>query len=93
MNLYTFIMDYKGGTYISQAEAVNEQEGMLSWIKNLDTTQIKGFSKSDKRRTIENGFSDDHKAVPITAMPNVWCFDVRTKKGFAIINIILTVKN
>jgi hypothetical protein len=92
MNLYTFIMDYKGGTYISQAEAANEQEAIIRWIEKLDTTQVKGFSKSDKRKIIELGFSDDDRATPITGMQNVWYFNVRTKKGFAGINVIKTIK-
>jgi len=92
MNLYTFIMDYKGGTYISQVEAVDEQEAMICWIENLDTTQVKGFSKSDKRKIIALGFSDDDRATPITGMQNTWYFNVRTKKGFAGINIVKTIK-
>jgi hypothetical protein len=85
-------MDYKGGTYISQAEAADEQEAMIRWIENLETSQVKGFSKSDKRKIIELGFSDDDKAIQITGMQNVWYFNVRTKKGFAGINIVKTDK-
>jgi hypothetical protein len=91
--LYTFIMDYLGGTYISQIEAEDTNQAMDLWIENLETKQIKGFSKSDKKKLVEVGFSDDNKDTPIAGIRNVSCFDIRTKKGFAIINIIKTAEN
>ncbi|WP_295713182.1 hypothetical protein [Mucilaginibacter sp.] len=86
-------MSYLGGIYISQVEGGDTNQAMDLWIENLDTNQIKGFSKSDKKKLIEVGFSDDDKDVPITGVRNVSCFCVRTKKGFAIINIIKTAEN
>jgi hypothetical protein len=86
-------MSYLGGIYISQVEAEGTNHAMNRWIENLGTSQIKGFSKSDKKKLIEVGFSDDDKDVPITGIRNVSCFCVRTKKGFAIINIIKTAES
>lgn len=63
--LFTFVMNYKGGTYISQIEANDKNAAMASWIQNLDTSQIKGFSRSDKKRVIDAGFLEE-EAAPVT---------------------------
>ena len=60
MPLYTFILDYRGGTYISQVRAPNYKMAPRVWAEKLDLTAIakleKGFG--DKLATILN-----HKLV------------------------------
>jgi hypothetical protein len=53
MGLFTFIMDYKGETYISQIQADGKTTAMIFWIQNLNTSKIKGFSKLDEKRVID----------------------------------------
>jgi hypothetical protein len=89
ISLYTFIMDYLGGTYVSQVRAHNENEAMILWAEKLETDEIKGLTHDDKAIIIENGLDDD-EAVLLTGLENVWCFDIRTKGGFALINFIKT---
>lgn len=36
MKLFTFIADYKGGTYISQYTAKTLDEALNSWVNNVD---------------------------------------------------------
>ena len=36
MKLFTFIADYKGGTYISQYVAKTLEEALNLWINNVD---------------------------------------------------------
>lgn len=89
VSLYTFIMDYLGGTYVSQVRAHNENEAMVLWAEKLETDEIKGLTLDDKAIIIKNGF-DDNEAVLLTGLENVWCFGILTKRGFALINFIKT---
>jgi len=40
MNRYTFITEFRGGTYISQAESKDIESALLLWARNLDTKEI-----------------------------------------------------
>jgi len=85
-------MDYLGGTYISQVEADDIVLPMNLWIQNLPVKEIKGFSEKDRIKKLNEGFFNEDAAL-IKGANNVWCFDLRTKKGFAIINFIKTDRN
>ena len=45
MNLYTFIMNYRGGTYISQHLAENINQVIELWVDNLNYENIEGIGK------------------------------------------------
>ena len=36
MNLYTVIHEYRGGTYVYQVEAIDENEALLKWGREID---------------------------------------------------------
>ena len=88
-SLYTFILDYLGGTYISQVKAESNSQAILFWAENLNVEEIKGFSNADKKRLMIEGFSDEDFTL-INGLINVWCVTVQTKKGFGIINFVKT---
>lgn len=47
-DLYTFIMEYAGGTYVSQIKAFNINEAQLLWLTNLDVENIDDFTEKNK---------------------------------------------
>lgn len=47
--LFTFIMNFLGGTYIDQVVAANEIQAMQLWIQSLKIDEIKGFTYSNKK--------------------------------------------
>ena len=56
MKLFTFIADYKGGTYISQYVAKTLEEALNLWINNVDfftDKQLKSFKKNIKYGDID----------------------------------------
>ena len=87
--LFTIILDYLGGTYISQVTAQNIDKAIRNWIRALEVETIDGFTNSDKENLIEVDFIDDKPAL-IDNMFNVWCITIRTKQGLGIVNIIKT---
>jgi len=46
--LYTIIMDYKGGAYISQGVGTNPTEGTVAAIRNHNYSDIPGLVPADK---------------------------------------------
>lgn len=89
MALYTFIMEYLGGTYISQVEATDKEQARDIWIRELEIGQIEFFTIQDKNDIIKENFVDN-EMTPINGMKNVWFFLVNTKKGYGHINVVKT---
>lgn len=89
MELFTFIMEYLGGTYISQVQAIDKEQARDFWIRSLKVEEIEYFTISDKEDIIEENFVDDD-IVLIKGMKNVWFFMVETKKGCGHVNVIKT---
>lgn len=89
MALYTFVMEFKGNTYLSQADAANEYEATRAWIRQLDTSQIDKFDEQDKENITIEDFEDDDPAS-ITGLVNTWCFCPRIKAALTLIHFCKT---
>lgn len=87
--LFTVILDYLGGTYISQTKAKDVSGSVRNWISALEVELIDRFTDADKENLITVDFIDNEPA-PIDNMNNVWCITIRTKQGFGIVNIVKT---
>jgi hypothetical protein len=88
MKKYTFIAEYRGGTYISQYTAFEMSAALLMWVNNLD----KRYFSAHKKQLLQEETSDnDFYPVPITGIDNVWCRTYLSGKYFLLLNIIETV--
>ena len=61
MHTYTFILDYLGGTYISQVVANDEFNAMNVWIEKLEIVEIQELSENDLRVFRRQGPQDTHE--------------------------------
>ncbi|KFF02754.1 hypothetical protein [Flavobacterium hydatis] len=91
--LYSFIMEYDGGTYIAQVYATNEHEAMRVWLNELDVKPIDSFTEKDKKRLIMEDFVDENPIL-ISGCKNIWNIGLRIRKNkmLAMINIVKTVE-
>jgi len=92
-NLYTFFMDYRGGTYITQVEAPNRKKAMLAWAENIDYKQIKYMGEKSKqavKQQIEEGYDEE---TPVEGLKFVYCFLAKINHHIAIVDIIETQNN
>lgn len=87
--LYTFILDFQGGTYISQVRAKDEKEAMHIWATNLEIESIPRFGHRMKTELIV-----DMEETTLTASSLVhhWCFGILPCGRFGQVNIIKTVE-
>lgn len=89
MNLYTFIMEFQGGIYISQVNENSVELACLEWINNLEISEIENFEESDRTDFIEEIKTD--KPTKIEKVLNVWCLSfLAQKNNLALVNIIQT---
>ena len=89
MHTYTFILDYLGGTYISQVVANDEFNAMNVWIEKLEIVEIQELSENDKQNIILSKF-DDEKPILLKKLTNVWYFLISTNKGVGYVNYVKT---
>jgi hypothetical protein len=85
--LWTFLLEYDGGTYISQVRAADLTQGLVSWpiaVPDSDLA-IWGLTRSDLAGLNLSG------AVPIQGVTNVWCASGLTRSDKQIlIHIVAT---
>ena len=92
MNLYTFVLDYDGGTYIYQIKAGSQKNVAITWAKKLEINSIPGLGPVSKKKIIEQMIDEDNTPTPVQNTRNTWCsvFVVRGKVG--IITIVRTIQ-
>ena len=70
--MYTFILDYDEGTYISQIKSRALERAVLKWAEALDIEAIDGCLNKHKMQIISEIKSEFEKPIPIKEMNNVW---------------------
>jgi hypothetical protein len=88
MPLYTFIMDYDGGTYVSQAKAPSPKSACLNWARTLDVPQIKGLGGKSHESLIAK--MREASPTPLDGVLNTWCATALIRGRLALINIVQT---
>jgi hypothetical protein len=87
MNRYTFIAEYRGGTYISQYDAESLENCLEFWAENLD---LKYFSKSKKEKIISETKDVDLFPIELDGIKNAWCRTYLYDKYALLLNIVKT---
>ena len=90
MALYTFVMDYRGGTYLSQVEASKKEAAMRLWLEQLEVGFHKDFTEEVKAKLLLENFEDE-KPVRIEDLINTWFFGQKFKK-WALVHFTKTCK-
>ena len=88
MNIYTFITEFRGGTYISQVKEINVNAAMILWSKSLDLSQIKFLGEKGKLEL--QAELNNESPTKLEGVENVWFFCLRIKPGLLMVNVIKT---
>ncbi len=88
MKKFTFIAEYKKGTYISQYESSNLMEALVIWADNLD---IQFFTEKVKAKIHEKVRDNFYSPVSIEKVDNVWCSSYVIFRSLLLLNIVETV--
>ena len=93
MNLYTVIHEYRGGTYVYQVEAIDENEALLKWGREIDPQLVQFMGKKLKEKLNkeihEKLYELEMQPTPIEGIKNCWCAGIILS---GLVNIIKTAK-
>lgn len=92
MGLFTLVLDYRGGTYVSQANCSTFGDLASVLGKAIDWKAIpNNVTEKDKQQ-----FLNDLAEIPpsaIDGLKNVWCSSARLGKTMAILHIVETTES
>jgi hypothetical protein len=88
-NLYTIILDFKGGTYISQVSHLSPIDAVCGWA---DTVSVEDAIAWRLDRSQLTTMVRRDNPIPITGCTSVWCVSGSIGEDLALINIVETVR-
>lgn len=90
MAIFTFIMEFRGGTYIKQVAAQNERQAVELWVKEINPNDITYFGEKSKTE-LQNNLSELLEFLTrIETVQNVWHLAYSLPTGYIDIHIIKT---
>ncbi|MDR6565013.1 MULTISPECIES: hypothetical protein [unclassified Arcicella] len=88
MKKYTFVTEYKGGTYIQQICADDILASIRLWIDKIEQFNIPSLG-TDEKVILESEFLYE-RPTKIEGIENVWFIYFSVKKNQVLVNIIAT---
>ena len=86
--LYTFVLDYAGGTYISQLRAANQQDAFDEWLERLVPHEIAVGVSLEVAGAFHS--NEDNELVPLNSLSSVWCKSALGENGLVLVNVMHT---
>lgn len=94
MNIYTVIMEFRGGTYISQVRAENTPQAVEIWAKELNTDTVQYLGDKNKNQLINDlPVVIETELSEIDTVKNVWLILYQFTTGIAYVHFIKTADN
>jgi hypothetical protein len=90
MSVYTFIMDYDGGTYVSQVRSSSPIGAARKWAQSFDTRGVEGIGEASKLQMVNEVESGYKKPVPLDGMLNTWFVSFLLRGKLAKVNLVKT---
>jgi hypothetical protein len=88
MPLYSFVLDFDGGTYISQVAAASFTAAPAIWAKRLKSGAVKGVGGATLNELARQ--MTEKEPTPLTGLSHVWCTDALLRGKLALINFVET---
>jgi hypothetical protein len=87
MALFTVVLEFDGGTYVSQFKAASTHAAAVKHTAHL--IGIKGMSTPLNRKRLADQLSLE-QPIAIPGIRNVWCCSASVGKRLALVNIVAT---
>ena len=87
LRLFTFVLDWDGGTFVSQNMASSVDESMQKWAGQLDPEQL-GTSSEHMCDFLDS--VSEETAVPVESLHNVFCFCPTIADRQAVVHIVVS---
>ncbi|WP_261841397.1 hypothetical protein [Aliamphritea ceti] len=89
MDLYTLILDFKGGTFISQCLSACKEDALYKGILNWDITGLEDVITDNSRNILLEDIENEN-SIPLKGMKNVWSCSVFVNEELMLINLVAT---
>lgn len=90
MGTYTFIVEFKGGTYISQHQAPDLIAAFNMWADYFSKEPY--VSRMQSKQLLEDVKIEDFFPSKISEVKNVWCWTSVLWGKFILLNIVKTAE-
>jgi hypothetical protein len=90
ISLYTIVVEFVGGTYVSQTSADNERSALSSWCKTIRTDKDFGPDSSRLAEEIEHEASASRLSL-LDGLESAWSFTAVLKDRLILGHVIKTV--
>ena len=87
MALFTVVLEFGGGTYISQFKAASAHAAAAKHAAHV--ISVKGMSTPSDRKRLADLLSIE-QPIAIQGVRNVWCCSATVGRKFALVNIVAT---
>jgi hypothetical protein len=87
MALFRLVLEFDGGTYISQFRAPSVQRAVVEYTSRLMRDKV--VSSLSVRQRLADALSAE-SPVAIEGVRNIWCCSTSIGKKFALLNIVAT---
>ena len=88
MPLYTFFLEYRGGTYISQVRARSSALATKAWARKFTKMKVKGLGAQSKSDLIRKILID--APTSLDGLINAWCSSAIVRGHLALIHFTQT---
>ncbi len=88
---YTFVMEFRGGTYCSQLKAIDIEQALNKWTNELtkDRSEVK-YLTLDKLTKLKEEIRNGERPIKIKGLKNIWFTSLLTTRDKIYLNIIKT---
>lgn len=86
--LYTFLLSFNGGIYISQKVAESPKKALIVQSEELSIQEIEGLGPKRKEKIVKAAKQEE--PTPIKDVNNVWCSMFLSGTNLAVVNFVQT---
>ena len=77
MNLYTFIINFRSGTFISQISSEEDiEKSIINWWEKFKIENKENINEREIKEIYKRLFSEDYKPIRLDNIKGVWCNDL-----------------
>ncbi len=89
---FTFIVNFRGGTYCSQVQAREVNKSIFKWIKQIEKEQgqIKYLGDKIIEELKKEAIDENNETILLIGLKNIWHTIYSTRQGAFHINIVQT---
>ena len=86
MPLFTFLMEFKGGTYLAQVRESSPRRALRRWLQTLDVDPITGMGAGTKREFLK--WLPESGPVRVAGLQNAWCATFTSRSAHALVHFV-----